>query len=527
MTTDFKQSAFDLVAARERELSDWHQTIWHFAEPAWREYRSATWYVDKLREEGFEVEEGSGGMPTAFAATFEHGEGPVIGAYAEYDAVPGNCQKADTVEGPREGLSPYAAGHTDPHSGLGIGSLGGLLAAKAAMEKHGIPGTLKYFGEPAEKVRGSKPIHAARGYYDGLDAMISFHPFYMFPLCNTVRWDTHCGACYSRIYTFECHEPGTWLSAGSESVIPAAHIAARAAGANDALFAMHGLTRALQGSMLPFSQGWSLSEAILTAGQATADNLPHRLAQIQYLWRTPDLGQAETILKVLDANAKAAASETHCRVTGAWVSKSRPGLANHALAEIGFRNLELAGPPQFGEDAKAVAREFQSNLGLEPMDEPFLPEIEKLTEPREAEDILRRDLPPSQANSTSDDYTDMCWQTPTLRLYIGRPVLQAPDGYRYPDWVSNALGGIRETIDPMIFAAARAVGAIIIDLMTDPAGLSRVREEFEARTGGGIGGSNWIPPLADYDPPIHFRWPEYVTTARGEEWWIPGMPGTS
>ena len=117
---------------------------------------------------------------------------------------------------------------------------------------------------------------------------------------------------------------------------------------------MHGLTKALQGSMLPFSQGWSLSEAILTAGQATADNLPHRLAQIQYLWRTPDLGQAEKILKVLDANAEAAASATHCRVTGAWVSKSRPGLANHALAEIGFRNLELAGPPQFGEDAKAV-----------------------------------------------------------------------------------------------------------------------------------------------------------------------------
>jgi aminobenzoyl-glutamate utilization protein B len=227
MSEAFKKSAFDLVAARQREFSDWHKVIWHFAEPAWREYRSAAWYVEKLREEGFEVEEGSGGMPTAFAATFEHGDGPVIGAYAEYDAVPGNCQKADTTEGPREGLSPYAAGHTDPHSGLGIGSLGGLLAAKAAMEEHGIPGTLKYFGEPAEKVRGSKPIHAAKGYYDGLDAMISFHPFYMIPLCNTVRWDTHCGACYSRIYSFECREPGTWLSAGSESVIPAAHIAAR------------------------------------------------------------------------------------------------------------------------------------------------------------------------------------------------------------------------------------------------------------------------------------------------------------
>lgn len=31
-------------------------------------------------------------------------------------------------------------------------------------------------------------------------------------------------------------------------------------------------------------------------------------------------------------------------------------------------------------------------------------------------------------------------------------------------------------------------------------------------------------PLCDDDPPIHFRWPEYVTTERGEEWWIPTLP---
>ena len=44
--------------------------------------------------------------------------------------------------------------------------------------------------------------------------------------------------------------------------------------------------------------------------------------------------------------------------------------------------------------------------------------------------------------------------------------------------------------------------------------------------GGGIGGSKWVAPLlpADFEPPIGFRWPEYVTTARGVEWWIP-TPG--
>jgi aminobenzoyl-glutamate utilization protein B len=201
------QAARATVDARAVELSTWTRHIFDLGETAWREYESAAWYVERLRQEGFSVEAGSGGMPTAFCAHWTNGPGPSIGMYAEYDGVPGNCQDAATVKRPRPGLNEHAGGHTDPHSGLGMGSFGGLLATKAAMERHGITGTLRFTGEPAEKVRGSKPIHAAKGYYDGLDAMISFHPFYMLPMCNTVRWDTHCGAAYGIIYRFVCDQP--------------------------------------------------------------------------------------------------------------------------------------------------------------------------------------------------------------------------------------------------------------------------------------------------------------------------------
>ncbi|MBK6465645.1 MAG: hypothetical protein IPF96_01205 [Rhodobacter sp.] len=61
------------------------------------------------------------------------------------------------------GLGYQAGGHTDPHSGLGIGGLGALLATTAAMEKHGIEGGLRFTGEPAERVRGSKPVPSAKG----------------------------------------------------------------------------------------------------------------------------------------------------------------------------------------------------------------------------------------------------------------------------------------------------------------------------------------------------------------------------
>ena len=98
------------VETHRADLSDWTATIFDFAEPAWREYRSAEWYVARLRAEGFSVEEGSGGMPTAFCAEWSNGVGPIIGMYAEYDAVPGNCQAASARREPRAGL-----GYQGPH----------------------------------------------------------------------------------------------------------------------------------------------------------------------------------------------------------------------------------------------------------------------------------------------------------------------------------------------------------------------------------------------------------------------------
>ena len=80
MTTAAKQFALDWVGKNRKSLSDWNQVIWHYAEPALREYKSASWYVERLRAEGFKVEAGSGGMPTAFCARYSRGRsGPVIG----------------------------------------------------------------------------------------------------------------------------------------------------------------------------------------------------------------------------------------------------------------------------------------------------------------------------------------------------------------------------------------------------------------------------------------------------------------
>src|SRR5215216_5423281 len=342
--SEAKQFAHDWIDRNRQRLSDFDLEIWRYAEPAWREYRSARAYVDLLRHEGFDVEEGSGEMPTAFLATWGT-SGPVIGSYAEYDAVPANSQQPVPYQAAREGLHPYAAGHTDPHSMLGVGALAGFLAAKAALDKFGIDGQLRFFGEPAEKVCGSKPVHAAKGYFDGADAFISYHPMN----ANTTVWETNCGSYWSAVFTFECAEPERWLGKGlspkaHDDSAANPHSVARTPGAIDALCLMYTLTKYTKEATFPHTGTWTLNEFILAAGDATSDNLPPRWSQIQYSWRAPTLEIQQQIYQVL---------------------------ANNALADLTYRNMELVGAPSYAEDAKEFGREILRTLGLDPMADPY------------------------------------------------------------------------------------------------------------------------------------------------------------
>jgi aminobenzoyl-glutamate utilization protein B len=204
------------------------------------------------------------------------------------------------------------------------------------------------------------------------------------------------------------------------------------------------------------------------------------------------------------------------------------GLTNNALAMLTYDNLEQVGPPQYGEKAREFGREIQRGLGLEPMEMPFLPEHERLTTPQEYEESLRAILPPWQTNFTSDDYVEYTWHAPTVRLFTARPALRPPSpGYQYPAWARNALGGVPEAIDPGMFVAGQTLAATLVDLLTRPETLARCQAEFKERTAGGTGGDRWVAPLLprDFHPPIDFRWPEYINTARGDEWWVPTPTG--
>jgi aminobenzoyl-glutamate utilization protein B len=133
-------------------------------------------------------------------------------------------------------------------------------------------------------------------------------------------------------------------------------------------------------------------------------------------------------------------------------------------------------------------------------------------------------MPEWQTNYTSDDYVDYTWHAPTVRLLTMRPRLRPPSpDYEYPAWTHNALGGLPGAINPGIFLGAKTIATTFLDLLTERSLLKQAQDEFGKRTGGGIGGAEWVAPLLpkDFKPPVDLRWPEYVQTARGEEWWIP------
>ncbi len=167
-----KQEAAAAIDAHRAELVDLADQVWAFAETALRETRSAALLADYAEAQGFEVERGVAGMPTAFVASYGTGR-PIIGILGEYDALPGISQRAQASPEP---LVPGAAGHGCGHNLLGTASMGAALALKELIAGGELSGTVRYYGTPAEEAVGGKVYMVREGLFDDVDAILGWHP---------------------------------------------------------------------------------------------------------------------------------------------------------------------------------------------------------------------------------------------------------------------------------------------------------------------------------------------------------------
>lgn len=161
-TIEEKQDSLDLLS---KELFE------HPEGPFCEKYASEK-VADLLEAEGFIVEKEAGGVKTAIRAVWGNGK-PVIGLLGEYDALPGLSQKAVPH---REAVTEGGYGHGCGHNLLAATTVGCAIGMKAEMEARKIPGTIVFYGCPAEEVLTGKPFMARGGCFRELDLALAWHP---------------------------------------------------------------------------------------------------------------------------------------------------------------------------------------------------------------------------------------------------------------------------------------------------------------------------------------------------------------
>ncbi|MBI4604451.1 MAG: amidohydrolase, partial [Planctomycetes bacterium] len=169
---DPKALALEWVDRNQKALFDLNRFIWEAAEVGLEERRSAAEMARLLEAHGFRIERGVAGMPTAFIASWGSGK-PVIAILAEYDALPGMSQAAEPRKAP---VVAGGAGHACGHSVFGAASAGAAIAARHAMERRGLKGTLRLYGTPAEETGIGKTYMVKEGLFDDCDAALHWHP---------------------------------------------------------------------------------------------------------------------------------------------------------------------------------------------------------------------------------------------------------------------------------------------------------------------------------------------------------------
>ena len=147
-----KEIAWKWIDDHKDEFIDVSDKIWGYAEFGLCEDKSSKLHAEKLKKYGFRVQLGVAGMPTAILAEWGSSS-PIIGVQGEYDALPGISNK---VVPRKEPLIEGGMGHGCGHNVHGTTAVTAAIAVKQAMEKEGLPGTIRFYGTPAEENYGGK-----------------------------------------------------------------------------------------------------------------------------------------------------------------------------------------------------------------------------------------------------------------------------------------------------------------------------------------------------------------------------------
>lgn len=432
-----KQTALDWLSQsdvhdRFGRIAD---SIWSYAELGLQEYKSSALLIETLKREGFTVETGLAGMPTCFVASFGSGK-PVIGILAEYDALPMLSQKAFAVE--HAPVVEGGPGHGCGHNMMGPAAAAAAIAVKKSMEQHGLAGTIKYFGSPAEEMLISRPYMIRAGLFEGVDAVINNHAAAEF----RTGYGVSGTAAYSIIFRFEgktAHGASAW---GGRSALDGVEI-------------MNVATNFLR-EHLHFTH--RLHYVILNGGEAP--NVVPDKASVWYYLRGSDDRMPDIFERVVNC-AKGAALASGTKLAEVRViAATHQSHHNQALSTLLDENIRLVGMPKWTSEEHDFAVRFQTKMGATAKGMPTAPG--RLSGP----DAVF-------VGGASSDHGDVTLIVPTATLQFPGKV----SGVSGHHWTTVACG-FGSAAHKGVNAGAKAMAGTAIDLFTRPAALTAIQAEF-------------------------------------------------
>lgn len=426
---DYKAAAVADVEAMAKQSQIMVDMVFSFGELGFQEVETAKYLTGILKKEGFKIEQGIAGIPTAWVATWGSGK-PVIALGSDVDCIPQASQKPGVAY--RDPIVDGAPGHGEGHnSGVPL-NITAAIAVKRQMELHKLPGTLKIWPGIAEEVLGSKAYYVRAGVFKDVDVVLFTH------VGNNLNtsWGQSSGTGLVSVeYTFK-----------GES----AHAAGAPWQGRSALDAVELM-----------DIGWNFrrehlrlqqrSHYVITNGGDQPNVVP-RLASVWYYFRELDYEHIKQMREIGDAIAQGAALMTNTEVSSRVLGSAWPQHFNRPVAEAMYENIKQVGLPEWSEADQTLAKALQKELKAR--EQGLATQLMPLAGPVTAD---------QQNRGGSDDIGDVSWNVPTVSLRYPSNIPGLP-GHNWSDAIAMATPIAHKGVT----AGAKVVAMTALDLLTRP-----------------------------------------------------------
>jgi aminobenzoyl-glutamate utilization protein B len=459
---ELKERAREGVRERAKLVQEIIDHLYSFGELGMQEFETQRYLTGLLEEEGFTIELGVAGMPSAWTARWDNGTGgPVIALGSDVDGIPQSNQKPGV--GYRDAIVSMAPGHGEGHNSGQAVNIVAALAVKEIMEDEDIPGSLLIWPGVAEEQVASKAYFVREGVFDGVDVNLFTHVGSNFG----VSWGQGGGnALWSAQFRFTGE---TAHSAGSPW---------RGRSALDAVMLMAQAWEYKREHLRPAAR----SHYIIVDGGDQPNVVP-QTATIWFYFRERNYEytkeQYDAAVKMAEGAALMTGTEVDTIMT---VGAAYGRHFNKAVAEATYANIQAVGLPDWDEKDMTLAKALQRELGVD--EDGLADSIPELEGPVD----LSRSL-----GGGSDDIGDISWNMPTVTLRYPSNITGGP-GHNWANGIAMATpiahkGGV---------AGAEVQAMTLMDLFLDGETVEEAWKYFnEVQTAE----EEYIPFIAETDQP--------------------------